>query len=93
MDRSVSYYNASSASEAYNLAKEQITPDYVAKFNIPCDINYTPGSRIEATGKGFTLTINFTESAAEVDLELSFMYKPFKNKVLEKIESKLKKTV
>ncbi len=93
MDRVVNYSVATSASEAYSLSKEQITPDYVAKFNIPCEINYIDDRQIEASGKGFTLTINFTESAAEVELKLSFMYKPFKNKVLEKIESKLKRTV
>ncbi|EQC46309.1 polyhydroxyalkanoic acid system family protein [Bacteriovorax sp. Seq25_V] len=94
MDLNVNYNIAKSATEAYDLAKEQITPDYVAKFNVPCDIDYSPGSTtISAKGKGFTLTLVFEEDRCAVKLELSFLLRPVRGKVLDTIENKLKKTV
>lgn len=94
MDLSVNYSVAKNADEAYELAKLQITPDYIAKFNVPCNIDYDPSSKkIIAKGKGFTLTLCFEQTHSVVDLELSFLLKPVKRKVLDTIENKLKKTV
>ncbi len=94
MDAQINYKVANDRDEAYQMALKEITPDYVAKFNIPCDISQDDSRKvIEASGKGFTLTINFTESSAQVSLKLSLMLKPFKGKVLEKIQSKLERTV
>ena len=51
------------------------------------------GKKIIASGKGFTLTLNFADTACEVSLELGFLYKPLKGKILETIENKVKKHV
>lgn len=94
MSLSVSYNVATSAKEAYDLAKAQITPDYVAKFNVPCDIDYSPEkNEISAKGKGFTLILKFEENKCNVELDLSFLLKPLKGKVLDTIENKLKRHV
>ncbi|MCP4912993.1 MAG: hypothetical protein GY909_07730 [Oligoflexia bacterium] len=94
MDLRVSYYKAQTMEEAYNLAKAEITPEYVEKFKVKADISYNPGSGLmTAKGKGFTLTLKFDDTKVVVDLELSFMLKAFKGTILDTIERKLKKTV
>ncbi|MAF79085.1 MAG: hypothetical protein CME63_11735 [Halobacteriovoraceae bacterium] len=93
MDLKVSYNHTSNQTEAYKAACEQITPDYIAKWNMKADISYNEPKSIVAEGKGFTLTLNFTDSAVEVACKLSLMLKPFKGKVLDTVENKLKKHV
>ncbi|OIQ15904.1 MAG: hypothetical protein BM556_16540 [Bacteriovorax sp. MedPE-SWde] len=93
MSLSVKYYVASSASEAFELAKAQITPEYVAKFNVPANITYPGNHTINAKGKGFDLSLFFEETECRVEIKLSFLLKPVKGKVLDTIENKLKKTV
>ena len=93
MDTKVNYFNTSTKADAYKAACEQITPEYIAKWNMKADIAYNEPNSITAEGKGFTLTLNFTETAVEVTCKLSLMLKPFKGKVLDTVESKLKKHV
>jgi len=94
MDVKVNYQKAKDAAEAFSLAREQITGDYVDKFKVKTELNYDEaGKKIIATGKGFTLTLAFGPSACEVTLELGFLYKPLKGKILETIEHKVKKHV
>lgn len=94
MDLKVNYQVAKNKLEAFDLARAQITPEYVAKFNVPCDIEYKPDSGlISAKGKGFTLNLQFDDSSCQVSLDLSFLLKPLKGKILETIENKIKKTV
>ncbi|WP_127715992.1 polyhydroxyalkanoic acid system family protein [Halobacteriovorax sp. HLS] len=94
MDLSVSYKIASTQQDAFALAKAQITPEYVDKFNVKAEINYDEASGImEATGKGFTLTLEFDDSKCDVNLKLSMLLRPLKKKILEKIEKKLSKHV
>ncbi len=93
MDLKVNYNHTSNKTDAYSAAREQITPDYIAKWNMKADIAYNEPNSITAEGKGFTLTLNFTDSAVEVSCKLSLMLKPFKGKVLDTVEYKLKKHV
>lgn len=94
MDLSVSYSKAAGQEEAFGLAKEQITPEYVEKFNVKADINYDESAgKMEATGKGFTLTLSFDDTKCDVNLKLSMLLRPLKKKILEKIERKLTKHV
>jgi len=93
MSLKVNYSVAQSADEAYNLAKAQITPEYVAKFNVPAEITYPGNHTINAKGKGFELTLRFEADQCLVDIDLSFFLKPVKAKVLETVESKLKRTI
>ena len=90
----VKFSKAKSSTEAYKLACAEITEDYIDKFKVKADIHYNEEEAIiKATGKGFTLVLSFSETEAEVKLDLSFLLKPLKNKVLDTIEHKLKKTV
>lgn len=92
MSLNVDYKNVSGQEDAYHLACEQITPEYVAKFKVKTEIEYDEGNYvISATGKGFTLTLNFHSDHCEVGLKLSFMYKALKGKVLSKVEEKLQR--
>ena len=92
MDLSIAYNKATSMTEAFDLAKEQITPEYVAKFKVKSEISYErDNGKMIATGKGFTLTLNFSESECEVSLKLSLLLKPLRGKILEAVERKLQK--
>jgi hypothetical protein len=94
VDLQVPYKQAKSKDEAYKIACEQITPDYVAKFNVKAEIAYDESrGLIKAVGKGFTLELSFKETQADVSLELSFLLKAFKKTILETIERKLNKHV
>ena len=90
----ISYQKAQNKEEAYKLACDQITEEYIEKFKVHAEIHYNESAgEIKATGKGFTLTLDFGDSDVGVNLDLSFMLKPLKGKVLETIENKIKKTV
>lgn len=93
MDLKVPYSHTSTKEEAYKAACEQITPEYIAKWNMKADISYDENNAITAAGKGFTLKITFTDSEAQVKCDLSLMLRAFKGKVLETVENKLKKHV
>jgi len=92
MDLQVKYNKVKNQKEAYEVAKNEITQEYISKWNIPCDVSYDEGKcLVNAKGKGFSLVISFDDQAANVKLELSFLFKAFKKTVLEKIEHKLQK--
>lgn len=94
MDLSVNYNKATSKSEAYDLAKAQITPEYVDKFNVKADISYDESAhKMKATGKGFTLELHFEEDRCDVSIKLSLILKPLKKTILGKIESKLERNI
>ncbi|MDD0853120.1 polyhydroxyalkanoic acid system family protein [Halobacteriovorax sp. GB3] len=94
MDLVVSYDKATDKFNAWDLAKAQITPEYVEKFKVKAEIAYDrDGAKMEATGKGFTLSLVFDENECKVAIKLSMFLKPLKGKVLEAVENKLKKTI
>lgn len=94
MSTFVAYKNAKSKDEAYKTAVEQITPEYVAKFGVKAEIDFDEQSKkITATGKGFTLCLSFGETQCDVELDLNFMLKPFKGKIIEGIERKLERHI
>ena len=92
MDLRVPYKQLTTAEEAYQEALKQITPEYINKWNIKADITCDePKKSMTAKGKGFDLTLNFLASECQVELNLSFLLKPFKSNVLEQIQRKLEK--
>lgn len=94
MDLKVPFKTAKSKKEAYDLARAQLTQEYIAKWNIPCEVSYDDANcKIKAEGKGFTMNVAFSESEAQVSLDLSFLLKAFKKTVLEKVEHKLAKHI
>lgn len=93
-DLTVPYNNVSNADEAFNLAKEVVTPEYVAKYNVKADVSFDEGSKtIAAKGKGFDLSIFFADSQAEVNIKLSLILRPVKKTVLDAVGRKLEKTI
>ena len=94
MDFSVDYNQAANKEDAFDRVQEKITPDYIAKFKVTADVNYKKAdSHIVAEGKGFTLTMDFSEKSVAVALKLSLVLRPFKKTILGTIEEKLKRAV
>jgi hypothetical protein len=90
MDISVPYKQVENKEAAYQEALKQITPEYIAKWNIKAEVNCDEARHcMSAKGKGFDLKLEFKESECEVSLDLSFLLKPFRKNVLETIERKL----
>jgi hypothetical protein len=85
----VSYKKVEDANEAYKLVKEHITPETIAKYNVKADFTYDEGKQISAKGKGFELVLSFDNSMCNGKINLSFMFKPFKSKILTSIEKQL----
>ena len=48
---------------------------------------------MKATGKGFTLDLQFEDNRCDVSLKLSLVLRPLKKKILATIEKKLEKNV
>lgn len=90
----IDYLNMKDSSEAYQKVKTLITPEYIEKFQVKADINYDDDKKIvKAKGAGFTLVLCFLDQHCDVDLDLSFLLKPLKSKILEKIERQIKKNL
>jgi hypothetical protein len=90
MDRKVSYKQCSTAADAYEKACAHITPEYIEKFQVKAEVTYDkPALGMQAKGKGFTLNLSFNDSGCEVSLDVSFLLKPIKGKVLDRIEREL----
>jgi len=87
MDLELKYKKAKNKSEAFQIVKANVTPKTLESFKVKADISYYEESdQIVADGKGFTLRTNFYDDRAEADLELSFLLKPAKGKILAQIE-------
>ncbi len=90
----IEYKEITNADQAYNKIKSLITPEYIQKFQVKADIIYDdPGKKVTAKGSGFKLDLCFFEKHCELDLDLSFLLKPLKSKILEKIEGQIKRNL
>ena len=92
MDLEVNYSNVTTKDEAYNVVKGAITPELLAKFQVKAELSYNQ-DHICAKGKGFKLDMYFKDASCQVLVDLSFLLKPLKSKVLEGIEKQLKRVV
>lgn len=94
MELTVDYTNTNSQDEAYSIAKQTITPEYIAKWNVKADVTFDDNAKkIEATGKGFTLALVFEDSSCAVECKLGLLLKPLKKTILDAVENKLKKHI
>jgi hypothetical protein len=94
MGLKIDYKQVTNADEAYKKVKELITPEYIAKFQVKADIAYNDAAKtVTAKGSGFKLDLCFLEQHCDLDLDLSFLLKPLKGKILEKIEGQIKKNL
>jgi hypothetical protein len=94
MGLKIDYKEVTNAEEAYRKVKQLITPEYIQKFQVKADITYDDAAkRVSAKGSGFKLDLCFLEKHCDLDLDLSFLLKPLKGKILEKIEGQIKKNL
>ncbi len=94
MGLKIDYKQLANADEAYAKVKTLITPAYIEKFQVKADVKYDDAKKlVTAKGSGFTLTLCFLEKACDVDLDLSFLLKPLKSKILGKIEGQITKNL
>lgn len=94
MSVKINYQKTESASDAFIKVKTLITPQYIEKFQVKAKINYDEQNNIVmAKGSGFTLSLVFFEKNCTIDLELSFLLRAFKAKILEKIENEIRKNL
>jgi aromatic ring hydroxylase len=90
----INYSASQSAEEAYAKVKEVVTPEYTQKFQVKADVAYDDAKKIiKSTGTGFTLTLSFHNTYCEADLDLSFLLKALKPKILSKIEDQIKRNI
>lgn len=90
----VSYQHCETKEQAYDEVIKQITPELLAKYNVPVDFDYAAKeSRISAIGKGFKLHVFFYEDHLTLDLQMSLLLRPFRKQILQSLEKQLGKVV
>lgn len=93
MELKVPYTQITDKKAGYEQAKKLI-PDVIAKFGVKAEVkNDDSNTSLTAKGSGFEARIQFTEKEAVVNLDLGFLLKPLKGKILETIEKQIKKVV
>lgn len=92
MDLKVPYVG-NDKTKAYEAAK-QLVPQALAKFGVKANVaNDDARHTLSAKGSGFETTIVFTDTEAQVKVDLGFLLKPLKGKILEALERQIKKVV
>lgn len=93
MDLKVPYTNITDKNSAYKKACELI-PEVIAKFGVKADVDRNDADCLmKAKGSGFEAKIHFLENEAQVSVDLGFLLKPFKAKILDTIEHQIKKVI
>jgi hypothetical protein len=93
MDLKVPYSKITDGKIGYEQAKHLI-PEVIQKFGVKADVkNDDVANTINAKGTGFDAKIQFTDTEALVKIDLNFLLKPLKGKILETIERQIKKVV
>ena len=83
----IPYKKVTDAQQAYTLVSESIGGELLEKYSIKAELTRDEANkRISAKGKGFELTVEFLPEACEIDLNLSFLLKGMKNKILKQVE-------
>jgi Putative polyhydroxyalkanoic acid system protein (PHA_gran_rgn) len=93
MELKVPYSQITDKKQGYEQAKKLI-PEVIQKFGVSADVkNDDANSSLIAKGSGFEAKIEFKETEAVVNVDLGFLLKPFKGKILDTIEKQIKKVV
>jgi len=92
MDLKLNYANVTNKEEAYNAVKSAITPEQIAKWQVKAELIYKENN-IEAKGKGFSLSVDFNDDHCVIKLDLSFLLKPLKGKILEGVKKQFQRVV
>ena len=90
----IHYSKASSSDEAFLILKKTITPEYLDKFQMKVHLEFDENKKeTMAKGSGFELKIKLHDEFAEINLELSLMYRAFKSTILDKIKAQIQKNL
>ncbi len=93
MEIKVPYSQITDKKQGYEQAKKLI-PEVIQKFGVTAQVkNDDAATTLSAKGSGFEARIEFRETEAVVSVDLGFLLKPFKGKILETIEKQIKKVV
>jgi hypothetical protein len=93
MDLKVPYAQITDKKQGYEQAKKVI-PEVISKFGVKADVKTDDSTTtLSAKGSGFEAKIEFKETEAIVKVDLGFLLKPLKGKILETIEKQIKKVV
>lgn len=91
MSTKIDYNKVKDAMAAFETVKQNITPETLEKFKVKAALDYLKDkNQINASGTGFDLSMKFLDNHAEVDLKLSLLLRPFKDKVLGALEKQLR---
>ena len=92
MNVKIPYKNVSNKEEAFNAVKAAVTPELLAKWQVSADVTYGDYT-VNAKGKGFNLNVDFHDDYCEVSVDLGFLLKPFKGKILEGVQKQFNRVV
>ena len=93
MELKIPYSSITDKKQGYEQAKKLI-PEVISKFGVSADVkNDDAATTLSAKGSGFEAKIEFKETEAIVNVDLGFLLKPFKGKILDTIEKQIKKVV
>lgn len=92
MNMKIPYKNVSNKEEAFSAVKGAVTPELLAKWQVKADIVYGDYT-VNAKGKGFELKVDFFDEHCEVGVDLAFLLKPLKSKILEGVEKQFNRVV
>ena len=92
---SYSYTNVSNSREAFDVAEKSISKvsgSAIEKFKLKFNFD-SEAQKIEAKGKGIELALVFNENSVDLLMKLSFLVKPFKEKISSAIMKELEKNL
>jgi hypothetical protein len=93
MELKVPYSQITDKKQGFEAAKK-IIPEVIAKFGVTAEVKADEANSIvNAKGSGFEAKIEFRETEAVVNVDLGFLLKPFKGKIMDTIEKQIKKVV
>lgn len=93
MELKIPYAQITDKKQGYEQAKKLI-PEVIEKFGVKASVDNDDAlTTLKAKGSGFEAKIEFKDSEAIVSVDLGFLLKPFKGKILETIEKQIKKVV
>lgn len=88
----IKYSQVSNAAEAFSELKEKLHEDLLAEYKVRPEIQFhEKKNKVEAKGKGFTFILHCYEKKVEYALDLSFILRPFKSKIVKILNEELNK--
>lgn len=92
MDLKIPYVAVKNRQEAFKIVQDFLTNDGLSSIPVKPTLQFMPEKNlIIAQGSGFKICAIFEPEFLAVSLDLSFLYKAFKGKVISMLENQLKK--